>query len=64
MNIYEFGVRSQIDATLYVRADSPSDARKLAQQWLIDEDTDDCYLDEDRYIDPWEIVTEDLFMEE
>ena len=66
MNTYEFGLVTQIGANLYVRAHSFSEARRIAETWLDNEDeTDDCYLDEDRYYDSaWQIASADLLMEE
>lgn len=55
MQRFVIGVSTQVCANLYVRAESGKEAWEKAQAWqLTEEEDNDIYLDEDRFIeDAW-----------
>ena len=57
MDLYEIGVSTKVYANLYVRASSGKEAWDKAEAYLLtEEDTEDCFLDEDRfYEDGWSL---------
>lgn len=57
MQEFQIGVSTKVYANLYVRAANGKEAWEKAQAYLLtEEDTEDCYLDEDRfYEDSWSL---------
>ena len=55
MKEFQIGVSTKVYANLYVRAANGKEAWDMAQAWLLtEEDGENIYLDEDRYLeDAW-----------